>query len=130
MLAITHLNRRGTVFLRYKVGDVGALNHEPCPTLRSDVGAVVVENRSHGRHSQNPGCALVNLGNLKEEFDRMAGIDEYQIVVTSEEPSDPFSMDELIIRLAPTVGTGLDMTQRVIDDVKRLTNFAAEGRTR
>ena len=122
MLAITHLNRRGTAFMRYKVGDVGALNHEPCPHCGRTSVRLSSKTVRTGDIVKIRG-ALVNLGNLKEEFDRMAGIDEYQIVVTSEEPSDPFSMDELIIRLAPTVGTGLDMTQRVVDDVKRLTNL-------
>jgi len=67
--------------------------------------------------------ALVNLGNLKEEFDRMNGIDEYQIVVASENPSDPFSMDELVIRLAPAQGRASDMSDVMVEEVKRLTNL-------
>ena len=31
LLLISHLNRRGTVLLRYAPGDVVALSHEPCP---------------------------------------------------------------------------------------------------
>ena len=31
MLAITHLHRRGTVMLRYLVGDVVTLSRAPCP---------------------------------------------------------------------------------------------------
>ncbi|MEX2707447.1 MAG: phenylacetate--CoA ligase family protein [Candidatus Freyrarchaeum guaymaensis] len=30
-IAVTHLNRRGTVFLRYLLGDVGRITYEPCP---------------------------------------------------------------------------------------------------
>ncbi len=30
-LAITHLNRRGTVLFRYLIGDIVSLTHEPCP---------------------------------------------------------------------------------------------------
>ncbi len=122
MLAVTHLNRRGTVFLRYKVGDVGSLDNSQCPHC----------GRTSVRLSSKPvrtgdivkvRGALVNLGNLKEEFDRMAGVDEYQIVVTSQDPSDPFSMDELVIRLAPTASADFDVTQRVTEEVKRLTNL-------
>ncbi len=122
MLAVTHLNRRGTVFLRYKMGDVGSLTHERCPHC----------GRTSVRLSSKPvrtgdiikvRGALVNLGNLKEEFDRMPGIDEYQIVVTSQDPNDPFSMDELVVRLAPSQGQGAAISDRMIDEVKRLTNL-------
>lgn len=122
MLAVTHLNRRGTVFLRYKMGDLGALDHAPCPHC----------GRTSVRLSSKPvrtgdilkiRGVLVNLGLLKEEFDRMRGLDEYQIVVTSQDPSDPFSMDELVVKLAPAPGHSDQIGTQVLDDVKRLTNL-------
>ncbi|MBL0934675.1 MAG: phenylacetate--CoA ligase family protein [Rhizobiaceae bacterium] len=122
MLAVTHLNRRGTVFLRYKVGDVGSLDHSPCPHC----------GRTSVRLSSRPvrtgdiikiKGALVNLGNLKEEFDRMPGVDEYQIVVTSQDPSDPFSMDDLVIRLAPSADARDGIAARMAEEVTRLTNL-------
>jgi len=122
MLAVTHLNRRGTVFLRYKVGDVGSLDHSPCPHC----------GRTSVRLSSRPvrtgdiikiKGALVNLGNLKEEFDRMPGVDEYQIVVTSQDPSDPFSMDDLVIRLAPSADALDGIARRMAEEVTRLTNL-------
>lgn len=122
MLAVTHLNRRGTVFLRYKVGDVGSLDHSPCPHC----------GRTSVRLSSRPvrtgdiikiKGALVNLGNLKEEFDRMPGVDEYQIVVTSQDPSDPFSMDDLVIRLAPSADALDGIAARMAEEVTRLTNL-------
>jgi len=122
MLTLTHLNRRGTVFLRYKVGDVGSLDHSPCPHC----------GRTSVRLSSNPvrtgdiikiRGALVNLGNLKEDFDRMSGLDEYQIVVTSQDPSDPFSMDELVIKIAPSAPATDDMTHSIAERVKELTNL-------
>lgn len=122
MLAFTHLDRRGTVLLRYKMGDVGALDHAPCPHC----------GRTSVRLSSKPvrtgdivkiRGALVNLGNLREEFDRMKGLDEYQIVVTSQDPSDPFSMDELVLKLAPSPGERDRMAATVADEVVRLTNL-------
>ena len=41
MLAITHLHRRGTVLLRYLVGDIVTLSREPCP-LCGRIGERVV----------------------------------------------------------------------------------------
>jgi len=80
MLAVTHLNRRGTVFLRYKVGDVGSLDHSPCPHCdRTSVRLSSTPVRT-GDIVKIKG-ALVNLGNLKESLDAAREVDEYQIVV-------------------------------------------------
>jgi phenylacetate-CoA ligase len=121
-LAVTHLNRRGTVFLRYVVGDIAALDHAPCPHC----------GRTSVRMSSSPvrsgdivkiRGALVNLATLKSEFDRMAEIDEYQIVVQPEDAADAFSMDELLIRLAPAAGSAAGVADQVAADVVRLTNL-------
>lgn len=121
-LAFTHLNRRGTVFLRYLMGDVASLDHATCPHC----------GRTSVRLSSDPvrtgdiikiRGAMVNLGNLKEEFDRNRDVDEYQIVVRPENPSDPFSMDELVLRIAPGQGTPADLGARIAAEVTRLTNL-------
>ncbi len=121
-LAVTHLNRRGTVFLRYLMGDVASLDHAPCPHC----------GRTSVRMSSSPvrtgdiikiRGALVNLGNLKSEFDRKQDIDEYQIVVRPQDESDAFSMDELVIRLAPARNGGASITEQIAADVMRLTNL-------
>ena len=67
--------------------------------------------------------ALVNLGNLKSEFDRKQEIDEYQIVVRPEDASDAFSMDELVIRLAPSQGSDSAVAEQIAAEVTRLTNL-------
>lgn len=53
----------------------------------------------------------------------MQGLDEYQIVVTSQNPSDPFSMDELVLHLAPSAGFRDRIVAVVADEVLRLTNL-------
>ncbi len=121
-LAVTHLNRRGTVFLRYLVGDVASLDSEPCPHCgRTSVRMSSAPVRS-GDIIKIKG-ALVNLGNLKSEFDRKQDIDEYQIVVRPEDQNDCFSMDELVIRLAPSQGSDGGVAEQVAADVTRLTNL-------
>lgn len=122
MLCVTHLNRRGSVFLRYMVGDVGALDHAPCPHCgRSSVRLSSTPTRA-GDIIKIRG-ALVNLGALKEHLDRAAGIDEYRIVVASEVPDDPFSMDRLVIELALERDADAGLTGRIAAEVTALTNL-------
>ncbi len=120
-LAVTHLNRRGTVFLRYMVGDVASLDHAICPHCgRTSVRMSSTPVRS-GDIIKIRG-ALVNLANLKSTFDRSRDIDEYQIVVRPQDEADVFSMDELVIRLAPAQGSAA-VGERVAEEVQRLTNL-------
>jgi phenylacetate-coenzyme A ligase PaaK-like adenylate-forming protein len=121
-LAFTHLNRRGTVFLRYLMGDVASLDHATCPHCgRTSVRLSSTPVRT-GDIVKVRG-AMVNLGNLKEAFDRNADVDEYQIVVRPEDAADPFSMDELVIRIAPGQGTPAALGEQVAAEVMRLTNL-------
>lgn len=122
MLAVTHLNRRGTVLLRYKMGDVGSLDHSACPHCGRTSVRLSSQPVRTGDILKIRG-ALVNLGNLKETFDRMSGLDEYQIVVAPQDAADPFSMDELIIRLAPGAGQTAEIEASVISEVLKLTNL-------
>ncbi len=122
MLCVTHLNRRGSVFLRYMVGDVGALDHSACPHCgRTSVRLSSTPTRA-GDIVKIRG-ALVNLGALKEHLDRAAGVDEYRIVVASEIPDDPFSMDRLVIELALERGVDPALGARIASEVTTLTNL-------
>lgn len=125
MLAITHLNRRGTVFLRYKIGDVGSLDHSPCPHCGRTSVRLSSKPVRTGDIIKVKG-ALVNLANLKAELDRLQGLDEYQIVIRSEIADDPFSMDVLLVRVAPKSGAGNAVFDEVAGVVTRLTNLRPE----
>lgn len=125
MLAITHLNRRGTVFLRYKVGDMGALDHSACPHCGRTSVRLSSKPVRTGDIIKIKG-ALVNLGNLKAELDKIAELEEYQIVVTSESATDPFSPDVLKVRLAPVAGKAEEIGPEIAGLVTRLTNLRPE----
>jgi phenylacetate-coenzyme A ligase PaaK-like adenylate-forming protein len=124
MLAITHLNRRGTVFLRYKIGDMGALDHAPCPHCGRTSVRLSSKPVRTGDIVKIKG-ALVNLGNLKAEFDKMEQVDEYQIVVRHEDETDAFSPDLLVVRLAPARGAEDFVSQAAARIVTELTNLRA-----
>ncbi|MCC7347546.1 MAG: AMP-binding protein [Variibacter sp.] len=99
MLAFTHLIRRGTTFLRFAVGDVVTLSTATCPHCGRTSPRVTSQPVRAGDILKIKGT-LVNVQALKEQLEQQAEIDEYQIVIRPQDAADPFSMDELLVRLA------------------------------
>ena len=99
LLLITHLMRRGTVLLRYALGDVVELDTGPCPGCRQTVDRVVAQPIRTKDLIKIKGT-LVNLEALKAALDGMDGLQEYQIIVTKQQADDPFSPDQLVVRAA------------------------------
>ena len=101
LLVLTHLNRRGTVLLRYAAGDVVALTHEPCPHCgRREPRFLGSPYRVDGLTKVkgtlvNPAMLLEGLSGLLSR-----GVKEYQVVICREAPSDPLSGDVLRVRAA------------------------------
>ncbi len=101
LLVLTHLNRRGTVLLRYVAGDVVALTHEPCPHCGR------YEPRFLGSPFRVDGLTkvkgtLVNPATLLEGLSGLLsrGVKEYQVVIGHEVRGDPLSADVLRVRAA------------------------------
>lgn len=99
LLVVTHVDRRGTCFLRYVVGDITTLSHETCPHCgRNDARVVMQPIRT--MELVNIKGTLINPDILKTEITAIQGIEEYQIVFTKEDMKDPLSLDKLQIRIA------------------------------
>jgi len=98
-LAFTHLIKRGTLLLRYLVGDVVAIDHSPCPHCGRTSPRVASNLTRSGDLLKIRGM-LVNLRGLKDWLEERPEVTEYQIVLRPENPSDPFSMDALVLRIA------------------------------
>jgi phenylacetate-coenzyme A ligase PaaK-like adenylate-forming protein len=98
-LAITHLDHRGTVLIRYVVGDVISLDRAPCPhcgrTSERLCGPVV-----RTKDLIKVKGMLINPAVLLDKLQALPGLDDFQVVIRKETPSDPFSMDQLNIRVA------------------------------
>lgn len=98
-LAVTHLDRRGTVLVRFLVGDIVSLTRAPCPqcgrTSERIVGPVV-----RGSDLVKVRGMLINPGALVAALAAMQGLEEFQVVVRRENEADPYSMDELVVRVA------------------------------
>ena len=78
-LAITHLHRRGTVLLRYLVGDIVTLARAPCPLCGRDGERVVATPRRTGSLVKCRGM-LVNTDVILDTLSALAGIGEFQIM--------------------------------------------------
>jgi phenylacetate-CoA ligase len=105
-LAVTHLDRRGTVLIRFVVGDTVSLDRRPCPicgrTSERIVGPIV-----RTKDLVKVKGMLINLAVLLDTLQSIAGMDEFQVVVRRENSADPLSMDELVVRIAGTDRAGL-----------------------
>jgi phenylacetate-CoA ligase len=103
LFTVTHLDRRGTVLLRYVVGDLNAISNEICPHCGRQ-GQRVVTNTVRTAELVNLKGTLINPDVIKEAIATVAGIEEYQIVFTKEKQDDPYSSDQLLVRVATPTG--------------------------
>jgi len=97
MLAVTHLDRRGTVLVRFLVGDTVGLVRGACPSCGRN-GDRLVGPVTRGGDLVKVKGMLINPAVLLDALDGIAGIDEFQVVVQRRESGDPLSMDELVVR--------------------------------
>src|SRR5262249_33781832 len=95
-LAITHLHRRGTVLLRYLVGDLLALSRAPCPLCGREGERVITTPRRTGRLVKCRGM-LVNTDLVVETLSAVPDIGQFQIVFTRDD--GPAAMDRLVVRI-------------------------------
>jgi len=99
LLTVTHLDRRGTVLLRYLLGDICAIETGVCPHC-GRTGQRVVTNVVRTKELVKVKGTLVNPDLMKEAIATVSGIDEYQIVFTKEDAADRYSGDRVVVRLA------------------------------
>lgn len=108
LLAITHLNRRGTALLRYVVGDLVALERGPCPHCgRVGERLIVKVGSSYATRASEALCVdgqMVNPEVLHGLMASIQGIQQYKLEVEKRDPEDEYSPDLLTIRLAAVAG--------------------------
>ena len=83
-LAITHLHRRGTVLLRYLVGDIVTLSRAPCPICGREGERVVATPRRTGNLVKCRGM-LVNTDVIVDTLSAMAELGEFQVVFAASQ---------------------------------------------
>ena len=127
-LAITHLHRRGTVLLRYLVGDIVTLSRTPCPICGRAGERVVATPRRTGNLVKCRGM-LVNTDVIVDTLSAVAELGEFQIVFAGA--GAPDAMERLVIRIEREEDSGLrdDVIRRVREAVslRPEIEFVARG---
>lgn len=99
LVLLTHLNRRGTVLLRYSLGDISTRTREKCPNCGALTDRFITAPRRADQLIKIRGM-LVNPDILVDLLAGHPGIAEYQIVV--EPGSGDAALEQLRVRVAPT----------------------------
>jgi len=118
LVVMTQLDRRGTCLLRYVVGDICRLSYETCPECGAwEPRFDMIPYRTGGIVKVKG--TLINVAALYEVLSSIDGIEEYEIVVAKAVPSDPFSEDVLLIRVACQAERRNDLQASVPQAVRR-----------
>lgn len=122
LLAITHLNRRGTALLRYLTGDLAVLTNEPCPSCgRPGQRLVPIDGSSYAVRTQEllkVKSTLINPAVLTEVMANIPEVEEYQIVIEKEDRHDPYSPDRMLIRVAARTNDREALVRVIINGIK------------
>jgi len=120
-LALTHLDRGGTVLLRYLLGDVVTITDAPCPHCGRAGGRVVAHHRREGHRTKVRG-SLLDVRVLEQAIRGVPAVAEFQSVVRRAVDGDPLSMDELLVRVSAGPGVHPDLPAAVRAAVQRAVN--------
>lgn len=101
LVLLSHMDRRGTVLLRYALGDISALATAPCPHCGSETDRLVKTPARADSLLKIKGM-LVNPALIEDILIADPAVSEYQIVVERENASDDLSPDRLRLRVAST----------------------------
>ena len=130
-LAVTHLDRRGTVLLRFVVGDIVSIARGACPHC-GRFGDRIVGPVVRTKDLVKVKGMLINPAALLDVLNGMRELKEVQVVIQREHPADPFSSDEMLVRVATDADQDLIRSQ-VIDraqatvQVRPRVEFVAAG---
>ena len=118
LVVITHLDRRGTCLLRYVVGDICSMTYEPCPNCGSWEPRFTSTPYRVGGIVKVKGT-LINVPTLYDVLSKIEAIEEYEIIVTKVDLSDPFSEDVILIRVACEENQRAELSEKVPEAVRR-----------
>ena len=118
LILLTHLDRRGTVMLRYALGDVARLTRERCPHCGARTERIVSLPQRVDNLLKIKGT-LVNPQALVDAICNEPMLLDFQAVVDKENPNDPLSMDRLRLRIVPSASASQDLVAELITRVHR-----------
>jgi len=125
LILLTHLDRRGTVMLRYALGDVARLTRARCPNCGALTERLLGMPRRIDGLLKIKGM-LVNPQALVEAVAAEADVLEFQAVVAKEVAGDPLSMDRLVLKIVPAADAAGDLAQRLKRRVHKAVGVTPE----
>jgi phenylacetate-coenzyme A ligase PaaK-like adenylate-forming protein len=125
LILLTHLDRRGTVMLRYALGDVARLTRGKCPHCGALTERIVGLPRRVDDLVKIKGM-LVNPQALVEAVLGEPSLLDFLAVVERENPADPLSMDRLRLRIVPAAGASAGLDQSLAGRVQRAIGVTPE----
>ena len=118
LILLTHLDRRGTVMLRYALGDVARLTRARCPHCGALTERLLGMPRRIDGLLKIKGM-LVDPQVLVEAVAAETHVLEFQALVEKENAADPLSMDRLILKIVPSAESGDELIERLRRGVHR-----------
>lgn len=125
LAVLTHLDRRGTVLLRYALGDMSTLTRETCPHCGANTDRFMAMPARADDLIKVRGM-LINPGAVSEVLLADGRVDEFQIVIDREDPKDLLSMDVMRLRVAPNPDAGPELADRLKEAVRVATGVRPE----
>lgn len=122
-LAYTHLDRRGTVLLRFLVGDRAVMDRSPCPNC-GWLGGRVVEHLGREGGLVKVRGNLVNIAAVDAAVTRTAGVVDHRIEIDTKA-----GLDAMIITVAlEQRDDDGAITDSIVDAVRRSTGVRPDVR--
>ena len=121
-LALTHLHRRGTVLMRYLVGDVVALRLERCPDCGA-LGERLVQRPRRSDALVKVKGLLINPATATDALSADRSVREFQLAVIKADPADPDSPDVLEVRIEADASEHARLADELPDLVQKLVRI-------
>lgn len=125
LILLTHLDRRGTVMLRYALGDVARLTQDRCPRCGALTERIVSMPRRIDGLLKIKGM-LVNPQALVDAVSGEPSLLDFLAVVEKENPAEPLSMDRLRLRIVAATGASAALEQSLAVRVQRAIGVTPE----
>jgi phenylacetate-CoA ligase len=118
LAVLTHLNRRGTILLRYLLGDLTVQSLEPCPHCGATTDRFV-EPPTRGDGLIKIKGMLINPAVVEATLMAVPSVGEFQLRIEHENPEDTLSMDKFIIHIsAENELNGISNTEQIAELVR------------
>jgi len=117
LVLLSHLNRRGTVLLRYAIGDISAMADGRCPSCGRE-GPRFVQSPRRGDDLVKVRGTLFNPTAVIDAISGLAGVDDFQVIATRSQPDDPLSSEELLVRFTAVPAQADELTDVIAEKVR------------